>query len=49
MSVLSYILHKNKEPTVAELTDIAEKYVMENKALKKNFSPWFLKKYNEID
>lgn len=44
---LSYILHKNKEPTVAELTDIAEKYVMENKALNKNFSPWFLKKYKE--
>ena len=44
---LSYILHKNKEPTVMELTDIAEKYVMENKALNKNFSPWFLKKYKE--
>ena len=44
---LSYILHKNKEPTVVELTDIAEKYVMENKALNKNFSPWFLKKYKE--
>lgn len=44
---LSYILHKNKEPTVSELTDIAEKYVMENKALNKNFSPWFLKKYKE--
>jgi len=44
---LSYILHKNKEPTVMELSDIAEKYVMENKALNKNFSPWFLKKYKE--
>ena len=43
---LSYILHKNKEPTVAELTDIAEKYVMENKALNKKFSPWFFKKYS---
>jgi len=44
---LSYILHKNKEPTETELIELATKYVNENKALNKNFSPWFLKKYKE--
>ena len=44
---LSYILHKNKEPTNDELNELATKYVKENKALNKNFSPWFLKKYKE--
>ena len=44
---LSYILHKNKEPTETELIELATKYVNENKALNKKFSPWFLKKYKE--
>ena len=44
---LCYILHKNKEPTETELIELATKYVNKNKALNKNFSDWFLKKYKE--
>ena len=41
------MIKKNKEPTSGELNDIAETYVDNNKALQKNFSPTFLKKYKE--
>ena len=42
---LCYLLNKNKEPTIDELKEIAKKCVEGNKALQKNFSPDFLKKY----
>ena len=42
---LCYLLNKNKEPTIDELKEIAKKSVEGNKALQKNFSPDFLKKY----
>jgi serine/threonine protein kinase len=44
---LCYLINKNKEPDSSELTDIVETYVDNNKALQKNFSPNFLKKYKE--
>ncbi len=42
---LCYLENKNKEPTNEELKEIAKKYVEGNKAIQRNFSPNFLKKY----
>jgi len=44
---LCYLINKNKEPNSSELNDIAKMYVDNNKALQKNFSPGFLKKYKK--
>jgi len=42
---MCYLVNKNKEPTLEELEDISSKYVSGNKALQRNFSPTFLKRY----
>ena len=42
---MCYLVNKNKEPTLEELEDISSKYVTGNKALQRNFSPTFLKRY----
>lgn len=42
---LNYILHENKEPTTEDLKKIAKVFTQNNKGLIKNFSPEFLKKY----
>ena len=44
---LCYLENKNKEPTENELKEISKKYVEGNKALQRNFSPEFLKKYEK--
>ena len=44
---LCYLENKNKEPTESELKEITKKYVEGNKALQRNFSPEFLKKYEK--
>ena len=44
---LCYLINKNKEPSSDELNEIAKIYVDNNKALQKNFSPDFLKKYKK--
>tara|TARA_B110000971_G_C20026948_1_gene509368 strand:+ start:218 stop:1420 length:1203 start_codon:yes stop_codon:yes gene_type:complete len=44
---LCYLINKNKDPDSSELNDIAKAYVDNNKALQKNFSPDFLKKYKK--
>jgi len=42
---ISYLLNENDEPTEEDMKDIAKKCVENNKALYKNFSPSFLKQY----
>jgi tRNA A-37 threonylcarbamoyl transferase component Bud32 len=42
---MCYLVNKNKEPTIEELEEISRKYVEGNKALQRNFSPTFLKRY----
>lgn len=42
---MCYLVNKNKEPALEELEDISSKYVTGNKALQRNFSPTFLKRY----
>jgi hypothetical protein len=44
---MCYLVKKNKEPTLEELKDISSKYVTGNKALQRNFSPTFLKRYEK--
>ena len=44
---MCYLVNKNEEPSNAELKEIAKKYVEGNKALQRNFSPTFLKKYEK--
>mgnify|MGYP001449384507 FL=1 len=44
---MCYLVNKNDEPSSAELKEIAKKYVEGNKALQRNFSPSFLKKYEK--
>ena len=44
---ISYILHKKKEPVLKDLKMITNIFIKNNKALTKNFSPNFIKKYNE--
>ena len=44
---ICYLVNKNKEPTSEELKEICKKYVDGNKALQRNFSPNFKKKYLE--
>lgn len=44
---LCYLTNTNKEPTNDELKEIAKKYVEGNKAIQRNFSPDFLKKYEK--
>ena len=44
---ICYLVNKNKEPTSDELKEIAKKYVQGNKAIQRNFSPSFLKKYEK--
>ena len=44
---ISYILHKKKEPVLKDLKMITNMFIKNNKALTKNFSPNFIKKYNE--
>ena len=43
---LCFLLHRNKNPTTSDLKHIAEVFTTNNKGLK-NFSPNFLKKYEE--
>ena len=44
---LSFILHKKKNPELKDLKMIVNIFIKNNKALTKNFSPNFIKKYNE--
>lgn len=44
---ISYLFNKNKNPVKKELKDIVNEFVKNNRALQKNFSPEFLKKYKE--
>tara|TARA_B100002019_G_C21151878_1_gene538682 strand:- start:243 stop:992 length:750 start_codon:yes stop_codon:yes gene_type:complete len=44
---LSYLVNKNEEPSDNELAEIAKKYVEGNKAIQRNFSPSFKKKYEK--
>ena len=44
---MCYLVNKNDEPSSEELKEIAKKYVEGNKALQRNFSPSFLKKYEK--
>jgi len=44
---LSYLVNKNEEPSDSELAEIAKKYVEGNKAIQRNFSPSFKKKYEK--
>ena len=44
---LNLLLHVNKEPSDAELKKLAKDFTTNNKGLIKNFSPDFLKRYEE--
>ena len=44
---MAYLVNENKDPTNDELINIADEYVDNNKALIKNFSPSFLKRFKE--
>ena len=44
---LCFLENKNKEPSSADLKEISKKYVEGNKALQRNFSPAFLKRYEK--
>ena len=44
---MAYIINENKNPNNDELINIADEYVDNNKALIKNFSPAFLKRFKE--
>ena len=42
---LCFLANHSKEPTMMELKEMAKRYVENNKALNRNFSPGFLKKF----
>lgn len=44
---LNFLLHENNNPTEKELKDISNKFTNNNKGLIKNFSPEFLKQYED--
>lgn len=45
---INFLLHKNSSPSYADIRKICNEYISHNIPLKQNFSPQFLKKYEDM-